>query len=240
MRKTKIFIPLIFTVLIVFSSCTPSVSDDPEQTIPRSSPLVIQPANMDMDEVVEGTEAKATLFLRNTGSLPIHVSKVETSCGCTAVTPESRELAPGEFTPLHVRVDTTAKRGVIKKSITVSDSQGEKARAWLTLKVKPNPHMGAMKGKSIFDGKCASCHAEPAKGKVQGVAIYRAVCSMCHGDAGKGAYAPALRGRDAVFVSSILAKGLGRQMPSFAREKHGPLSRAQIVSVARWLSGLDE
>jgi len=226
--------------LAVFASCTPSPSNNHEQSITHGSPLVIQPANMDMGEVMEGKEAKATLFLRNTGPFPVHVSKVESSCGCTAVTPDTRELAPGGFTPLHVRVDTTAKQGAVKKSITVFDSQGGKAQAWLTLRVKPNPHMGAMKGKGIFDGKCASCHAEPAKGKVAGDAIYKSVCAMCHGKKAEGAYAPGLRGRDAAFLSATLVEGLGRQMPSFARENHGPLSAAQIASVSTWLSGLDE
>jgi len=226
--------------LAVFASCTPSPSNDHGQTITHGSPLVIQPAHMDMGEVVEGKEAKATLFLRNTGSLPVHISKVESSCGCTAVTSETRELAPGGFTPLHVRVDTTGKRGLVKKNITVFDSQGRKAQAWLTLRVKPNPHMGAIKGKGIFDGKCASCHAEPAKGKMQGDAIYQAVCAMCHGEKAGGAYAPVLRGRGAASISFVLKNGLGRQMPAFAKKRSGPLSQAQIDSVSAWLSKLDE
>lgn len=229
---------LIF--LLVFTSCTPSPSDDREKIIPHNSPLVIQPAHMDMGEVVEGKEAKATLFLRNTGHLPVHVAKVESSCGCTAVSPDSRELLPGAFTLLRVRVDTTAKRGQVKKSITVFDSQGRKTQAWLTLKVRPNPHTGGMQGRGIFSGKCASCHFEPAEGKVTGVSIYNAVCAMCHGESGKGAYAPTLRGQDTISISSVLENGLGRKMPAFSKEQSGPLSRSQIAIVARWLSELDE
>jgi len=239
-KKISLFPLLTLMFLVAFSSCTPPPSNVREQTIHRGSPLVIQPARMDMGEVVEGKEAKATFFLRNTGSLPVHVSRVESSCGCTAATPETRELAPGAFTPLHVRVDTTAKRGMVKKSITVFDSQGGTAQAWLTLAVKPNPHTGAMQAKSIFDGKCAACHAEPAKGKVRGFAIYRAVCAMCHGEKAEGVYAPGLRGRDAAFLSSTLVNGLGRKMPSFSRKKSGPLTKVQIANVSKWLSELDE
>jgi len=239
-QRISLFFPLILASLAGLSACIPSHNHTKKNVHTNSVPLVIQPAEMDMGEVMEGHDARATLFLRNTGPLPVHVEKVESSCGCTAVTPDTRELAPGEFTPLHVRVDTTAKRGAVKKSITVFDSQGGKTQAWLTLRVKPNPHIGAMKGKGIFDGKCASCHAEPAKGKIQGDAIYKAVCAMCHGGNAEGAYAPALRGRDAASLSSVLVNGLGRQMPSFSREKHGPLSRAQIASVSTWLSELDE
>jgi len=237
--RAGLFAPFAIALLLACASCTSSSTDDHEKIISHGSPLVIQPAQMDMGEVMEGKEAKATLFLRNNGTLPVHISKVESSCGCTTVTPETMELTPGAFTPLHVRVDTTAKLGDVKKSITVFDSEGRKTQAWLTLTVQPSPHIGAMQGKGIFDGKCASCHAEPAKGKVQGVTIYKAVCAMCHGGKAEGAYAPGLRGRDAAFISATLEKGLGRQMPSFARENHGPLSHAQIESVSVWLSKLD-
>ncbi len=230
---------LFFILSAGLSSCILS-PNHAKKHVHISAPLVIQPVNMDMGEVMEGREAKATLFLRNTGVLPVHVARVESSCGCTTVSLETRELAPGAFTPLHVRVDTTAKRGTVKKTITVFDSQGRKTQAWLKLTVKSNPHMQAIQGKGIFDGSCASCHFEPAKGKVAGMAIYQAICAMCHGDAGKGAYAPALRGRDTAFVTKVLGHGLGRQMPAFARDKHGPLSRTQIASVAKWLSGLDD
>jgi len=236
-KEIRPFFPLLLILLTGFSACAPSLPGIHEETIRSDEvPLVIQPSNMDMGEAVEGKQAEATLFLRNTGTLPVHVSKVETSCGCTAASLESRELAPGAFTPLHVRVDTTAKRGLVRKRVTVFDSQGRKAQAWLTLMVRQNPHADTMQGKGIFDGKCAACHAEPAKGKVQGGAIYKAVCAMCHGGKAEGAYAPTLRGRDATSLASVLVNGLGRQMPSFSRKKNGPLSRAQITSVSAWLS----
>jgi len=241
MKEIKLFFPLLLMFLTGFSACALSPSDSHKETIHSDNvPLVIQPSNMDMGEVVEGKKAETTLFLRNTGSLPVHVSKVETSCGCTAASLESRELAPGAFTPLHIRVDTTAKRGLVRKRVMVFDSQGRKTQAWLTLMVRQNPHADAMQGKGIFDGKCAACHAEPARGKVQGGAIYKAVCAMCHGEKAEGAYAPALRRQDAKSLSSVLVNGLGRQMPSFSRKKNGPLSRAQITSVSTWLSELDE
>ncbi len=237
MRRTALFLSLIS--MVGLSACIPP-SDTPKVVAHvGDAPLVIQPVNMDMGSVMEGKDARATLILRNTGMFPVHVETVRASCGCTTASPETRELPPGAFTPLHVRVDTTAKRGRVRKRITVVDSQGRETRAWLTLDVKPNPHMGTIRGKGIFSGKCASCHFEPAEGKLAGVAIYRAVCAMCHGEAGKGAYAPSLRGRNATFISSVLENGLGRQMPAFSRKRKGPLGRSQLAGVAKWLSELD-
>ncbi len=234
----RTIVSLVPALMAGLSACAPLPHESKSAHV-ADVPLVIQPVEMDMGDVMEGKEASATLFLRNTGAFPVHVEKVETSCGCTTVSPGTRELPPGAFTPLHVRVDTTAKRGRVKKKITVFDSRGRETQAWLILHVTPNPHMSAMQGKGIFSGKCASCHFEPVEGKVTGISIYKAICAMCHGEAGKGAYAPALRGRDAAFMASVLSKGLGQHMPSFSRKKDGPLSYAQIASVAKWLSKLD-
>jgi len=231
---------ILFSMLLVGLAACMHAPHHVTKRVQINTPLVIQPVHMDMGEVIEGKKAEATLFLRNTGAFPVHVARVESSCGCTTATPDSSELAPGAFTPLHVRVDTIAKRGTVKKNITVFDTQGRKTQAWLTLTVKPNPHLRGIQGKGIFDGQCVSCHYKPAKGKVTGAAIYRAVCAMCHGKAGKGAYAPVLRGRDTASITMVLTHGLGRQMPAFARDKDGPLNQKQIASVSKWLSELDD
>ncbi len=200
--------------------------------------LVIQPDHLDMGEVEEGTVAKATLIVRNVGRFPIHLARVEASCGCTTAEPATRDLRPGEFTALRVRVDTSGKRGRVRKRLTVTDAAGDRAMATLELTVRPNPH-AAMKGRSIFDGQCARCHAEPARGKRRGAAIYAAVCAMCHGSEARGGYAPALRGLDADLVAATLRQGRGRPMPAFSRARGGPLDAAQIAAVAHWLSALD-
>jgi len=205
---------------------------------PAAQGLVIQPDHLDMGEAVEGQVATATLIVRNAGRFPIHLARVEASCGCTTAEPATRDLRPGEFTTLRVRVDTTGKRGRVRKRLTVTDATGDHATAMLELVVQPNPH-AAMKKRNIFDGRCARCHAEPARGKRTGAAIYAAVCAMCHGDGARGAYAPALRGLDADMIAATLRQGRGRPMPAFARARGGPLDAAQIAAVADWLSALD-
>jgi len=208
-------------------------------------PFLIQPAKLDLGEVDEGKEATATLFVRNTGWEVLHIANVQSLCGCTVSDLGSREVPPGGFTTLKVRIDTSAKGGAVKKKVTVTDSFGRSADAWLYLRVKENPHArgmhaGKTQGRGIFSGKCAACHAAPAKGKRKGVEIYAAVCVMCHGEKGQGAYAPRLRGKDADDIENVLNHGINRQMPAFLRDKGGPLTKNQLIEVAKWLSGLDE
>ncbi|MDQ6966294.1 MAG: DUF1573 domain-containing protein, partial [Mariprofundaceae bacterium] len=198
------------------------------------------PQHLDIGEVAEGEEARARLFVRNTGVLPLHIVDVQSACGCTVSSLGRREVPPGEFTTLDVSIDTTAKGDSITKKVTVLDALGRRAEATLSLRVKDNPHAAGMSGRGIFSGKCAACHVEPARDKRQGSEIYAAVCAMCHGAEAQGAYAPRLRGMDADALSSILVHGINRRMPAFVQAKGGPLSSDQINELSIWLSGLDE
>jgi len=203
--------------------------------------LVFDPVEVDLGHVVEGEKVNATLLIRNNGNDFEQIVKVESSCGCTTAEPETRMLAAGAFTPLHIEIDTFGKRGEVRKSITMTDQKGREQTAWLKLNVQENPH--AMNDKrSIFDGKCAQCHAEPAQGRVGGGDIYIAVCAMCHGEKGRGAYAPELVGKyDMSTLSKLIAKGTGsHHMPAFAKENGGPLSVKQIHALSKWLISLDE
>jgi len=211
------------------------------ETVVNTSSLVFDPSELDLGEVVEGEKVTATLLIRNNGQGFAQIVKVESSCGCTTVEPETRMLSAGSFTPLHIEVDTLGKRGDVRKSITMIDQYGKKSSAWLTLHVKSNPHvMGNTR--SIFDGKCAACHVAPAKGKVLGSDIYMAVCVMCHGVGAKGAYAPSLLEiNDEDVLSELIANGTGtHHMPAFAQKKGGPLTQKQISVVAKWIISLDE
>jgi len=215
-------------------------ADEQDTQIIDTVPFLIQPQHFDIGEVEEGKEAHARLFIRNTGTLPLHIAEVQSACGCTVSSLGSREVPAGGFTTLDVRIDTTAKGDSIKKKITVVDVLGRRADAWLSLRVKGNTHDAEMDGRGIFSGKCAACHVEPAADKVKGEDIYAAVCAMCHGEEGRGAYASQLRGKDAAFLRNILEHGIDRRMPAFAQEKGGPLAPEQIDELTNWLSGLDE
>jgi cytochrome c553 len=236
---------IAFTLLLLVAACSTAMPVQQEvrsQDISGASadvPFMIQPQHYDLGVVTEGQQAHARLFVRNTGMLPLHIAEVQSACGCTVGSLGSQEVPPGGFTPLDVSVDTTAKGNLIEKKISVVDALGRHADAWLTLRVVENKHPGSMNG-SIFTGKCASCHAEPATGKIKGEDIYAAVCIMCHGKAGKGAYAPKLRGLDAKVVHTTLQHGINTRMPAFSRKHGGPLTARQIAELARWLSGLDE
>lgn len=203
------------------------------------SPLMLEPQTLDLGETVEGSQVHGELVLRNTSAMPLTVTGVQASCGCTTGRLEAHALPPGGFTLLHVTIDTFAKRGRVVKRVWVTDDAGHKATARLTLTVRPNPHRH-IAGRSIFDAPCAACHAAPARGKDTGPAIYAAVCAMCHGADAKGGYAPSLRGRqDAAALAMRIGEGAGNaSMPGFAKRRGGPLDAEQLRILAHWLASL--
>jgi len=234
---------LLFLGMFFLSACEnkPEVSSPNVKAVPKPAALVFDPAALDIGDVLEGDKATASILIRNDGHDFAQIASVTSSCGCTTAEPETRLLAAGAFTPLHIVVDTFGKRGDIRKSITMIDGLGHESTAWVSLHVKENPHVMG-EGRSIFDGKCAACHFEPAKNKKTGMAIYTAVCVMCHGVNAQGAYAPALVGHDKLDVlSALIANGTGtHHMPAFSQDKAGPLSPEQINTLAKWIISLDE
>jgi len=206
-----------------------------------NSVLVFEPDHVDIGTVKEGEEAIGFLRVRNAGHYMASIVSLETSCGCSVAEPEQRLLAPGSFTRIKIVVDTFAKQGEAKKWVTLTDDAGHRSRASVSLHVQPNPHLDGT-SRSIFQGKCAACHYEPARGKVSGSEIYQAVCAMCHGANREGVSGPSLQNhKDADALGAVITNGVGSQhMPGFAQNKGGPLTSAQIAVLSQWLSKLDE
>jgi len=194
-----------------------------------------------MGSIPEGDKAVAFIQIRNAGNAMEQIVSMETSCGCSIAEPEQRLVMPGSFTRVKITIDTFAKQEDVTKWVELTDSHGHRSKAILHLKVLPNPHLDAG-SRSIFSGKCAACHFDPARGRSSGSEIFHAVCSMCHGEKAVGAYAPALRGhKDAEVLAGLIARGTGSQhMPGFSREKGGPLNEKQIAALVQWLLALDE
>lgn len=232
-------------LLLLISGCGEQVKSSSHEAaaapVLESSSLVFEPDVVDMGTVKEGDEAVAWLRVRNAGDTMQQIVDVQTSCGCSVAEPEVALLMPGDFTRIKVVIDTFAKLDDVKKWVQLTDAQGKSSKAWLTLTVRPNPHMEST-SRSIFDGKCAACHFTPAEGKVGGREIYAAVCAMCHGEKGEGAAAPAIvQIGDVDIFNTLISQGTGSQhMPGFATSEGGPLTEKQVSALSKWLSTLDE
>ncbi len=75
--------------------------------------------NYDFGAMKQGEKKDYTFELTNDGKSDLMIRKVRSSCGCTAVAPSKKVIAPGETVPIKVTFDSKGKRGRQSKSVTV-------------------------------------------------------------------------------------------------------------------------
>lgn len=78
-----------------------------------------EPKTFDFGEMNQGDKKSHTFTLTNNGKSDLIIRRVRSSCGCTAVAPSTKVVAPGESAPVKVTFDSRGKRGRQSKSITV-------------------------------------------------------------------------------------------------------------------------
>jgi hypothetical protein len=75
--------------------------------------------DFDFGDMKQGDKKDYTFNLTNSGKSDLQIRNVRSSCGCTAVAPSKKVVAPGETVPIKVTFDSRGKRGRQSKSITV-------------------------------------------------------------------------------------------------------------------------
>ena len=104
------------SLLVLVSGCF-TVTDDGQGRIraeARVRRLSIDPTNIALtaDETAAPKIVK-TVQLKNVGNEPLEINQVRTTCPCTGVQLERRQLGPGESAEMTVTVDTDPDRGVL-------------------------------------------------------------------------------------------------------------------------------
>ncbi|HKJ41927.1 MAG TPA: DUF1573 domain-containing protein, partial [Sunxiuqinia sp.] len=90
----------------------------PEQL--ADAPVVDFPVKShDFGDINQGDQVEYTFTMKNDGKRDLIIRRVKTSCGCTAVTPEKKVVAPNSSVPLKVKFNSRGKHGRQNKSITV-------------------------------------------------------------------------------------------------------------------------
>ena len=98
----------------------PAVTDaEPVSTMPPTT-VSFAEDSYNFGEVPEGDKVNHTFKFKNTGSNPLRVTNVKPSCGCTTPEWSKEDIAPGAEGFVKVEFDSAGKRGVQKKSVTVT------------------------------------------------------------------------------------------------------------------------
>ena len=211
--------------------------------------------------------ASAAIFtfnFTNVATNAITILNVRPSCGCTTVQlpPLPWKIDPGMNGRIGVRVNLAGKNGALFKTVNVYTDKGSQV-----LSVKINIALPMMNGfsatsrpltsvanrmqnlaaarvdrQAVFHGDCVSCHVKPGEGKL-GRELYDADCAICHEGEHRASMVPDLhavpQSTSPEFWRTWIAYGRSHSlMPAFAISEGGPLTDAQIVSLADYLAAV--
>ncbi|MEK7766760.1 MAG: DUF1573 domain-containing protein [bacterium] len=197
--------------------------------------------------------------VRNAGTKPLVVSRVQTSCGCTAAMMESSVVEPGKTGKLRVSFNPHNQHASVTRTVTIYSN--DERTPTLQLKVsadvvapgderKPDVPVVRAHPKEAalaFTPACLRCHG-PAQADESGAKLYASACAKCHGAAGEGVsiekekVAPSLRlngmsVRSPDGIRQVIAAGTGHpHKPGFSRAYGGPLSDKQIASLVELIT----
>ena len=67
---------------------------------------MVETRKIDFGVIATGSEARKLVEIRNVYERPVHISSVETTCGCSAATPGKTTIAPGDTGTVEVQMNT--------------------------------------------------------------------------------------------------------------------------------------
>jgi uncharacterized cupredoxin-like copper-binding protein len=94
--------------------------------------ISIQQVHHDFGTINQGDVVTHTFVISNNGGDILKILDVKASCGCTAASPEKKELKPGESTNIVVSFNSKGRKGPQTKTVTVTTNDPEKPSVALT------------------------------------------------------------------------------------------------------------
>ena len=98
----------------------------------KAAQIEFKSETVDYGEIEKGSNGVRVFEFTNTGTAPLIISKVSSSCGCTIPKKPEAPILPGKTGEIQVKYDTN-RVGPIRKAITVISNAGTPTKV---LKIK--------------------------------------------------------------------------------------------------------
>lgn len=95
-----------------------------ESTNPKKGIFQFETETVDYGAIAQNSNGERSFTFTNTGNVPIVITKVKGSCGCTVATKPSKPVMPNETAIIGVKYATN-RIGSFSKTITVSSNAKE-------------------------------------------------------------------------------------------------------------------
>ena len=81
--------------------------------------ITFQESEFNFGDIAQGEKAEHVFTFKNTGTAPLVLSNVLTTCGCTASEWPKEPVAPGKSAQIKVTFNSAGKMGVQNKVVTI-------------------------------------------------------------------------------------------------------------------------
>ncbi|MES2516852.1 MAG: DUF1573 domain-containing protein [Bacteroidota bacterium] len=123
--KKVIILALSLTVFIACENKQRTDAQTMEEKIKALQPtadkfpvMVIDTPAVDLGTISEGDTIMHVYNFKNTGNMPLVLSNVNASCGCTTPSYSSEPVAPGQKGFITVKFNSKGKEGKLNKTVT--------------------------------------------------------------------------------------------------------------------------
>lgn len=131
----RFLLSAIFVFALMLGANAQQTKDNKQQTeVTSQAEITFEKLEHDYGEVKQNGNGVCEFKYTNTGSVPLILIKVRSSCGCTVPKWSKEPLMPGQSASITVKYNTSSV-GPINKSITV-ESNASNPRVRLLIKGK--------------------------------------------------------------------------------------------------------
>ncbi len=113
-------LPIVFVLFIGFGVFAQS-TDAEVQTTPQAK-LSFAESVYEFGDITQGDRVEHVFSYTNTGTQPLILSNVQTTCGCTATNWSREPLAPGASGTITVNFNSAGKIGMQNKVVTITSN----------------------------------------------------------------------------------------------------------------------
>ncbi|MDR4506443.1 MAG: DUF1573 domain-containing protein [Candidatus Scalindua sp.] len=100
----------------------------------KQSPIIFfKTPNFDFGNIYNGEKPEHVFTFENKGKADLEISKVESSCGCTAAILTNKTIPPGETGEIKTTFNSSSFHGKVTKSITVHSNDPKRSIYKLTI-----------------------------------------------------------------------------------------------------------
>lgn len=128
----------VFVLGLLMAASLSVFAQDAEEKV-AGPEIVFAEASHDFGDIKQGDKVEHVFTFKNTGTEPLILSNVLTTCGCTAPDWPRDPIAPGKEATISVRFNSAGKMGRQNKVITIiSNATNSQERIRIITNILPN------------------------------------------------------------------------------------------------------